>query len=80
MSENNYPKGLLSFTYNVNKNDEVKKLAINDLNQAMALFELDNEEKAVVKSFAEQGVNDANWANYCAALRGEVENIIPTCW
>lgn len=80
MSKTTYPKGLLSFTYNVNNNEEVKNLAINDLNKAMALFELDNEEQAVVKSFAEQGVNDNNWASYCEALRGEVENIIPTCW
>lgn len=76
----NLPKGLISFTYNVNFNEEVKNMAINDLNATMAAFELNAEQTQAILNFSNQGFNDTTYAGYSEALKPEIKAGVATVW
>ncbi|KZN41547.1 hypothetical protein [Pseudoalteromonas luteoviolacea] len=76
-----YPKGLLSFTYNAANDPEVRELVLQNLPQAMALFDLsESQQELVQKVVKESFLTDDLWSQYCEELRPEIDDDIAKIW
>ena len=79
-NKSTYAKGLLSLTYHLSYTPSIQQQAIEDFNQVMNDFELDQKQKEVIAEFQNNGFSSDGYAAYCVELEPEIRQNIAYVW